>query len=47
MGALGLNNDSYWSFNAFAFAVSVRRVWPSFLMGAMPFESCLECLSSE
>ena len=47
MGVLGLNTDFNWSFKAFAFAVSVRRVWPSFLKGAMPLESCLECLSSE
>ena len=36
-----------WSFKAFAFAVSVKRVWSSFLKGGMPLESCLECLSSE
>ena len=47
MGVLGLKTDRNWSFKAFAFAVSVKRVWPSFLKGAMPLEPFLECLSSE
>ena len=46
MGILGLNTDLNWSVKAFAFAVSGKRVWPSFLKGAVPLESCLECFSS-
>ena len=30
MGVLGLNTDRNWSFNAFAFPTSVKRVWTSF-----------------
>ena len=47
IGILGLNADRNWSFKAFAFPVSVKRVWPSFLKGSMPLESCLECLNSQ
>ena len=49
MGVLGLNTDLNWSFKVFAFKflVSVKGIWTAFFKGAMPVESCLECLSKE